>query len=160
MFNIQSDGDKGVALGSLNGLAKMLALKYWRDKMCVCFGLGYLRKAHKCKMRKNGQGSFVSATFCQNIPKQILPCKCNQWNTHYIEKGWHITNQWGYWTPPQIEVGLDFSANRSCWRPRMQNNHKFSFCDGYSNPPRGGASASWLRFFGRSLLLAPLRSRG
>ena len=160
MFNIQSDGDKGVALGSLNGLAKMLALKYWRDKMCVCFGLGYLRKANKCNMRKNGQGSFVSATFCQNIPKQILPCKCNQWNTHYIEKGWHITNQWGYWTPPQIEVGLDFSANRSCWRPRMQNNHKFSFCDGYSNPPRGLAPASWLRFFGRSLLLAPLRSRG
>ena len=59
MFNIQSDGDKGVALGSLNGLAKMLALKYWRDKMCVCFGLGYLRKANKCNMRKNGQGSFV-----------------------------------------------------------------------------------------------------
>ena len=78
MFNIQSDGDKGVALGSLNGLVKMLALKYWRDKMCVCFGLGYLRKANKCNMRKNGQGSFVSATFCQNIPKQILPCKCNQ----------------------------------------------------------------------------------
>ena len=64
MFNIQSDGDKGVALGSLNNWPKFLALKYWRDKMCVCFGLGYLRKAHKCKMRKNGQGSFVSATFC------------------------------------------------------------------------------------------------
>ena len=58
MFNIQSDGDKGVALGSLNGLAKMLALKYWRDKMCVCFGLGYLSRAHKCKMRKKWAGVF------------------------------------------------------------------------------------------------------
>ena len=75
MFNIQSDGDKGVALGSLNGLAKMLALKYWRDKMCVCFGLGYLRGAYKCNVRKSGRGSFASATFCQNVPKQILPCK-------------------------------------------------------------------------------------
>ena len=152
MFNIQSDGDKGVALGSLNGLAKMLALKYWRDKMCVCFGLGYLSRAHKCKMRKKWAGVFRKRNF--------LPCKCNRWNTHYIEKGLYITNQWGYWTPPQIEVGLDFSANRSRWRPRMQNNHKFSFCDGYSNPPRGGAPASWLRFFCRSLLLASLRSRG
>ena len=75
MFNIQSDGDKGVALGSLNGLDIGPASKGWRYKMCVCFGLGYLRGAHKCNVRKSGRGSFASATFCQDVPKQILPCK-------------------------------------------------------------------------------------
>ena len=70
MFDIQSVGDKGVALGSLNGLDIGPASKCWRYKMCVCFVLGYLRGAHKCKMQKKWAGVFRKRNFLSKYSKK------------------------------------------------------------------------------------------